>query len=125
VQSLDGEELEHMVLTAHVAERRWLKVRTQELHLAGTPDGNHDIIYLDFLLDRVILCVYSSGDIVIWNTQRNHEVKIEPSSSWELWDGDPWTSAIAVPDIKKDALYVVVTRSQNRYNLFLSYCKNY
>lgn len=33
---------------------------------------------------------------------------------WELWGSEPWTSAIAVADPGGDALYVAVTRAQNR-----------
>lgn len=33
---------------------------------------------------------------------------------WELWGSEPWTSAIAVADPDGDAIYVAVTRAQNR-----------
>lgn len=33
---------------------------------------------------------------------------------WELWGSEPWTSALAVADPGGDAIYVAVTRAQNR-----------
>lgn len=96
------------------------------MQLQGGPDGYQDILWLGLLLDRWVVCVYGRGDVVMWDGDEvGAEGREERDGSegrgdgvvaavWELWGDEPWSSAIAVPNVSGDAIYVAVTRAQNR-----------
>lgn len=129
--TLSSSSIEHIVISAHKSQTRWYLPRSTSgvVQLQGSPNGYQDILHLAFLLDRWVLCVYSSGNVVLWD---GDEVGIAAGSEdenkdggkergsgtmpavWELWGNEPWTSAIAVADTGGDAIYVAVTRAQSR-----------
>jgi hypothetical protein len=114
VHSLSNLRLQEIVAAMHYGSQRWLQARTKSCQL-NRPDSHADILCLAYLLDTIVLCVYSSGVIVLWNTQHKGHTEAKPASVWELWGEEPWTSALACVDGKHQSAYVVVTRAQSRY----------
>ncbi|KAI0064054.1 hypothetical protein BV25DRAFT_1990231 [Artomyces pyxidatus] len=116
--ALTPEELEKIVVSAHASQHAWHRPRQEVTHLGGLQADYRDIIYLTVLLDRLVLCVYSHGSVVLWNVASNSAKMrarvIHPQSYWELWGLEPWTSAVACLDNGNEAAYVAITRAQNR-----------
>ncbi|KAI0048754.1 hypothetical protein FA95DRAFT_1557676 [Auriscalpium vulgare] len=117
---LTTPELEHLSVSAFRSHRDWPRDRHTARRLGSTsitPGEYQDIVYLTLMLDRLVLCVYSHGAIVLWDVAEKlgEGRRVVPSLAyWELWGREPWTSAVAVADAENGAIYVTITRAQNR-----------
>ncbi|KAI0319653.1 hypothetical protein OF83DRAFT_1109030 [Amylostereum chailletii] len=111
--SLSTKHVEEIAISSLKSEYSWLSKRSSSLQLNGILEAR-DILHLGFLLDKLVLCVYSQGTILLWDLRRGATMGKVPLAFWELWGREPWTSAFACADVSEDAVYVAVTRAQNR-----------